>query len=135
MSPHSTVRFRGCSPYAPEALEEFKTALLERRLNLSRSAQGLADSACRPPCEAAGALSSMPSQFGEMASETYEQELSIEFLGKVQEELQQIEEAIARIETRAYGICEDCGGTIPHVRLEALPTARFCISCQSRTEL
>jgi phage/conjugal plasmid C-4 type zinc finger TraR family protein len=110
-------------------------ALLERRMTLSRSAQGLADTACRPPSEAAGALSSMPSQFGEMASETYEQELSIEFLGKVQEELQQIEEALARIDSRSYGICEDCGGTIPDVRLEALPTARFCISCQSRTEL
>jgi DnaK suppressor protein len=135
MSPHSTVRFHGCSPYSPSALDEFRMVLLERRMNLSRSAQGLADTACRPPSEAAGALSSMPSQFGEMASETYEQELSIEFLGKVQEELQQIEEALARIDTRAYGICEDCGGTIPQVRLEALPTARFCISCQSRTEL
>ena len=135
MSPHSTVRFHGCSPYAPAALEEFRMALVERRMTLSRSAQGLQDSACRPPSEAAGALSSMPSQFGEMASETYEQELSIEFLGKVQDELQQIEEAIARIDSRAFGICEDCGGTIPEARLEALPTARFCISCQSRTEL
>ena len=135
MSPDSTVRFRGCSPYSPDTLEEFRMALLERRLNLSHSAQGLADSACRPPCEAAGALSNIPSQFGEMASETYEQELSIEFLGKVQEELQLIEEALARIDTRSYGVCEDCGGTIPAVRLEALPTARFCIGCQSRSEL
>ena len=132
---HSTVRFRGCSPYAPEALEEFRIALLERHRNLTRSAQGLADSACRPPSEAAGALSTMPSHLGEMASETYDQELSIEFLGKVQEEIHQIEDALARIDSRSYGLCEDCGGTIPQVRLEALPTARFCIACQSRTEI
>src|SRR4029453_18703977 len=100
-----------------------------------RSYQGLADSACRPPSEAAGALSTMPSHLGEMASETYEQELSIEFLGKVHEELQHIDEALERIESRSFGICEDCGGTIPQVRLEAAPTARFCIACQSRTEL
>src|SRR6185503_12636040 len=108
--PHSTVRFRGCSPYSPSDLEQFRTSLLESRVKLSRSYQGLADSACRPPSEAAGALSTMPSHLGEMASETYEQELSIEFLGKVQEELQQIDEALDRIETRSYGICEDCGG-------------------------
>ena len=135
MSPNSTVRFRGCSPYAPSDLEEFRMALLERRLDLKRSYDGLADTACRPPAEAAGALSTMPSHFGEMASETYEQELSIEILGKVQVELQQIEEALARIDTRAYGVCEDCGGTIPKTRLEALPAARFCIACQSRTEM
>ena len=110
-------------------------ALLERRRNLSHTHQGLADSACRPPSEAAGALSTMPSQFGEMASEIYEQELSIEIMAKVQEELQHIEEALSRIEMRSYGVCEDCGGTIPKVRLEALPTARFCIDCQSRTEM
>jgi DnaK suppressor protein len=133
--PHSTVRFRGCSPYPPSALDEFRAALLERRKNLRRSYQGLADSACRPPSEAAGALSTMPSHLGEMASETYEQELSIEFLGKVQDELQQIDEALARIDSLSFGVCEDCGGTIPQVRLEALPTARFCIDCQSRTEL
>jgi RNA polymerase-binding protein DksA len=132
---HSTVRYRGCSPYSPDALEEFRMILLERRLNLGRSYQGLADSARRSPSEAAGSLSTMPSHLGEMASETYEQELSIEFLSKVQEELQQIEEALARIDARSYGVCEDCGGTIPQVRLEALPTARFCIACQSRAEL
>ena len=135
MSPHSTVRFRGCSPYPPKELEAFRRTLLERRRILHRTHQGLADTACRPPAEAAGALSNVPSQFGEMASETYEQELSIEMLSKIQEELQLIEEALARIDTRSYGICDDCGGTIPAVRLEALPTARFCISCQSRTEL
>src|SRR6185436_2259089 len=105
--PHSTVRCRGRSPFPPSTLEEFRMVLLERRLNLSRSYQGLADSACRPPSEAAGSLSTMPSHLGEMASETYEQELSIEFLGKVHEELQQIEEALERIESRSYGVCED----------------------------
>jgi RNA polymerase-binding transcription factor DksA len=133
-SSDTSVRFRGCSPYSPEELAQFRMSLLERRTELSRTHQGLADSACRPPAQAAGALSSLPSQFGEMASETYEQELSIEFLAKLQGELQQIQDALERIEGRSFGICEDCGGAIPLVRLEALPTARFCVACQSRTE-
>jgi len=133
-SPDTAVRFRGCSPFSPEELEQFKLLLLERRSELGRSYQGLSDAACRTPGEASGQLSSIPSQAGELASETYEQELSIEMMGRVQGELNNIQEALDRIQSRSYGVCEDCGEPIPTVRLQAAPMARFCIGCQSRVE-
>lgn len=33
-----------------------------------------------------------------------------------------------------YGICEGCSSVIPRRRLEALPGAAFCITCQEQTE-
>jgi DnaK suppressor protein len=38
--------------------------------------------------------------------------------------------ALTRIEEGTYGKCERCGQQIPIERLEALPTARLCMSCK-----
>ena len=128
------IRFRGASPLSPDQLEEFRRILLERRADVGRSYQGLSETACRTPGEASGQLSNIPSQAGELASETFEQEMSIEMMARVQDELNSIQEALDRIQARSYGLCEDCGGAIPTVRLSAIPIARFCIQCQSRVE-
>ncbi len=39
--------------------------------------------------------------------------------------------ALARIEDRDFGYCDDCGEEIAIKRLELDPTARRCISCAS----
>lgn len=46
--------------------------------------------------------------------------------------LEQIDQALARMEAGTYGLCEGCGGEIPVERLEAVPSAAYCVSCQSR---
>jgi len=52
---------------------------------------------------------------------------------KVQE-IEQIEEALKRIENRKYGSCLKCGGWIRPARLEAVPYAVRCRSCQEKQE-
>ena len=42
-------------------------------------------------------------------------------------ELEDIERALGKIEDGTYGKCETCGEPIAEARLEAIPTARFCI--------
>ena len=46
--------------------------------------------------------------------------------------LQAIEEALGRIESGTYGVCRDCGQTIAHARLEAIPWTRVCITCKEK---
>ncbi len=48
--------------------------------------------------------------------------------------LAKVEEALERIKKNSYGICEECGEEIPMKRLEALPFAQYCISCQQKLE-
>ena len=52
--------------------------------------------------------------------------------GSLSENLAEIEAALAKLEDGRYGLCEDCGNEIAVPRLEAMPSARFCISCASK---
>ena len=49
-------------------------------------------------------------------------------------ELGDIEAALKRIQAGTYGQCTDCGVVIPPARLQAYPTAKRCIKCQSLAE-
>lgn len=46
--------------------------------------------------------------------------------------LKETEEALQRIEEGTYGICTDCGQKISPERLEIMPTAALCKSCQAK---
>jgi DnaK suppressor protein len=49
-------------------------------------------------------------------------------------ELAQIENALERMRTGHYGVCEMCSCKIPVLRLNALPYATLCIECQREAE-
>lgn len=51
--------------------------------------------------------------------------------GKLREALDEVEHAIAKLDTGDYGRCEKCGEQIAPARLEAMPAARLCINCAS----
>lgn len=46
--------------------------------------------------------------------------------------LQEVEKALAKMDVGTYGLCEGCGGDIAPARLEAMPAAKFCITCAAR---
>ncbi|MCP4363677.1 MAG: TraR/DksA family transcriptional regulator, partial [Planctomycetes bacterium] len=49
-------------------------------------------------------------------------------------ELQQIDDAISRIDSGSYGICKECGEAIRKDRLKALPYATLCLKCKEIEE-
>jgi DnaK suppressor protein len=54
--------------------------------------------------------------------------------GREQKLLKKIDEAISRIDSGSYGVCESCGGPINVKRLEARPVTTLCIECKTRQE-
>ena len=48
---------------------------------------------------------------------------------EAEEELEQIENALLKIERKLYGKCETCHSEISNERLEALPFTTFCKNC------
>ena len=52
--------------------------------------------------------------------------------GTLTDTLQEVEDALAKLDDGSYGRCESCGGEIAQARLEAKPAARLCISCASK---
>jgi RNA polymerase-binding transcription factor len=50
------------------------------------------------------------------------------------ENRRQAQHATSRRAEGTYGVCEDCGSKISAERLEFLPDATRCVSCQARQE-
>ena len=49
--------------------------------------------------------------------------------------IKKIDDALERIESGEYGLCESCGIEIGLKRLEARPTATLCIDCKTLEEV
>ncbi len=69
------------------------------------------------------------------AAASRDREINYMLSSREREELRAIEEAIEKIETGLYGVCERCEKTIGTKRLQALPLASYCRDCQSDMEL
>jgi len=52
----------------------------------------------------------------------------------LQARLRQIDDALDRLLSGAYGRCSDCNTSIDENRLDADPALAFCIACQQYTE-
>jgi len=61
-------------------------------------------------------------------------EAAIASVARDQQELDQVGEALARIDSRGYGYCIDCDVGIAIERLMAEPFALRCVRCQARAE-
>jgi DnaK suppressor protein len=48
--------------------------------------------------------------------------------------IKKIRESLEAIESKEYGICEDCGEDISIERLKARPVTSFCIPCKTKRE-
>jgi len=48
--------------------------------------------------------------------------------------LDAIEDALNKIDSGRYGVCEKCGKKIKNARLQAIPYARLCIKCKPTSE-
>ena len=71
--------------------------------------------------------SSADNHLADTASQTYDRELDEGLEEDAREQLHQVEEALARIESGDYGTCRICGKKIPVERLEAVPWTTLCI--------
>jgi DnaK suppressor protein len=101
-------------------LSEKKKEILAMYLNDLRSGQESNDS----PTE----------DIVDRANNAYSRELNFSISDAERALLLQVEEALDRIESGAYGNCANCGQPIPRPRLAAIPWARYCIQCQEMLE-
>jgi len=65
-------------------------------------------------------------------------EINLAFLGRLRERerglITKIDQALAKIESNEFGLCETCGEEVGIKRLEARPVAELCIDCKSEQE-
>lgn len=63
-----------------------------------------------------------------------ERELAIRNLDRDSNMLRQIRRALARIADGSYGVCLHCEEDISPKRVNAVPSAAFCIKCQEQVD-
>jgi len=108
--------------------EHFKQMLLEKRREIVGDVSEMHDEALKKPrLDASGDLSSMPIHMADIGTDNYEQEFALELMDSERKLLQEIDDALQRIEDGTYGICEGTGKPIPKARLEAQPWATCCV--------
>ena len=72
--------------------------------------------------------------FYDHASNDRDRELALMLADREREKLTQVDDALKRIETGTYGICESCEEDIDKERLAAMPFTKLCLSCQEDLE-
>ncbi|MGH9749941.1 MAG: TraR/DksA family transcriptional regulator [Candidatus Polarisedimenticolia bacterium] len=68
------------------------------------------------------------------ASSAYTKEFLYSLSNTDRTVLQQVDEALGRINRGTFGICSECGEELNKKRLEAVPWAALCVPCQSKAE-
>ncbi|MFO8014962.1 MAG: TraR/DksA family transcriptional regulator [Phycisphaerae bacterium] len=116
-------------------LEQFRKLLLAKRRMLAGDVSGLEKAALQNSRQdASGDLSKMPLDMADVGSDNYEQEFTLSLIETEQATLQEIDEALERIENKTFGKCEGCEQPIPKARLKVRPHAKYCIECKRRQE-
>jgi DnaK suppressor protein len=113
-------------PLTKPQLKKFRTMLLEKRKSLLGDMSGIAAGAFRGG-SGGGDLSSMPTHPADIGSDNYEQEFSLGLLESERALLENIDDALDRIENRTYGICVGTGNPIGIPRLNARPWSKYGI--------
>jgi DnaK suppressor protein len=72
--------------------------------------------------------------FYDHASTDRDRELALMLADREREKLTHVDDALKRIESGTYGICESCEEEIDRERLAAMPFTRLCLSCQEDLE-
>lgn len=67
-------------------------------------------------------------------AKTFQREHELAMTHNARDLLEQAEQALARIDTGAYGVCASCGQPIGKARLQAFPRAVLCVACKQREE-
>ncbi len=72
-------------------------------------------------------LSAAPVHLADIAPSAVDAD--VEVLQTERSMLEQINEALGRIERGEYGVCQQCAAKISEERLKALPYAPLCVTC------
>lgn len=102
----------------------YREALLSKRRELLQRVEAIAQDNSLPAS----------SDSEEQAVELENEEVLSALDDEARDILNQIDQALRRLERNEYGICQSCGQPIAPGRLEAVPYAALCIACAGRQE-
>ena len=109
-------------------LEAQRQRIEAERARLEALAQDLRAELGQSESDESSELADYDQHPADTASETFEREKDLGILDQLEEELAELQAALARIDAGTYGIDEITGEPIDPARLEAMPSARTNIN-------
>ena len=70
----------------------------------------------------------------DLASEIIQNELDLALVHSSRTRILALQQALAKIHSGKFGVCEECEAPIPENRLIARPESHLCIKCQEKIE-
>jgi len=108
--------------------DEFRRRLLAAR-------EALLQTVAATDEEIAGLEAPGPGDATDRAAAQSTASLASRLAGQEKRELDEVAEALRRLGSGAYGLCESCREPIALARLRAVPATRFCRACQEAKEV
>lgn len=116
-------------------IRHYKERLLALRARLRDDVNHMVDAALTAPGnDEDGGFSRTPIHMGDVAADCGETEFAVGLMETKDDTLNQIEQALERMEAEFYGTCSDCGKEILRARLNAIPYATRCLKCATQAE-
>ncbi len=117
-------------------LAHFEKRLLEERARVLKELGTHGDTFGATLHDSGGDLSSYSFHMADQGTDAMEREKAFLFASQEGRFLWHIDQALRRLyrEPETYGHCHSCGDEIRFERLDALPHARFCITCKQKEE-
>jgi DnaK suppressor protein len=112
--------------YSVEELKRFKEMILAKRKETLEELDTLKESMMDVTTGEYISESSNYSLHMEQGTDAMEREKTFLFASRGSKFVNQLDDALARIEAKTYGVCKTCGLLVPKERLEAVPTAQTC---------
>jgi len=121
------------TPYSEKYREELQALLEKRRDETLKDLEFLRRNTIESSeTENFSELSTYSSHPADQGTDAQEREKYFMFADRESKYLQQIEDALKRMEEGRYGICLACGKPISLQRLRVVPTAKLCIECKDK---
>jgi RNA polymerase-binding transcription factor len=120
-------------PYAKDVkfLEEVRELLVADRAIYQEQATSLRAEADSLALEREPGDVQFDEESGEGGTVTVDRERNLALSGQATLAVEEIDDALGRVDDKTYGYCERCFQPIPKPRLRALPYARLCVACKS----
>jgi DnaK suppressor protein len=108
---------------ATDSVTTLRATLEDERVTLQRQLEELG---------VGNRVGAFDANFADSSQVTAERGETEALVATLVETLQNTERALAKFPEGTYGVCEHCATPIAPARLEAMPEARFCITCAAK---
>lgn len=123
------------SPFSASELKEFKELLHRRKAEISGNMKDISKKTLgKNPGAESGDISTLPMHMADVGSDVFEHDMNLSLVENAAQELEEIEEALLKMQKGEFGLCESCRRAIDKARLRAIPYARLCIQCKLKEE-